>query len=745
MSAEPDRAARRRYDGFSTVGLFAALTTALLPLLGVVVPGLWLPLSLLVFGVVLTAGYLARRLSAPAVAVTLLETVLWVALVTGIFFADAALLAVIPTPDALERVPPLLEAAANDIAVGVAPLEAGAALTFLIVGSVGLLAIALDHVVLTARMPLLASVALIAVWLIPTLAVPRDVNLWAFILLAATILWLIRAETRSRVPRAAGSPAAGIGAVSAVIATVAIVVSVVAAPTIPRPVASGGGIGGTAINANLDLGDDLRRPTEVPVLRLWGDAPSPPYLRVATLTGMDGESWRPDREVPVPLGDGGITPPPVGEDVRVVEYTTGVQVLDLASSWLPVPYPAVSIEGLEGSWEALPGNGTVRSSEVAAGGQEYTVVTRVARPTIERARDAGVVTDDLDLLRVPVATPDNVAELAAEVTAEAGNDYDRLLALQSWFRGNEFDYSLEAPVEEGFDGSGVEAVSRFLDVRAGYCVHFASAFALMARTLDMPSRVVVGFLPGVSTDEEVDGDRVYEATTAQLHAWPEVLFDGIGWVAFEPTKSLGSAQRFLSGDAPESDENPTPTPTTTPSASASSGAAEREQEDDIAAGAASSGPGFDDFAPFLAVVGGVLLILATPGLLRRGREATLQRRARQGDVGAVWRLVQDAAIDVGIAVPGAESPRAFGARLVRRGAPEAQMGRLVSAVEHASYAAPGRRPTVATDALVTDAAAIRRALLVRARPNDRTLALRLPRSLIVRPGSTFAEAAPAEA
>src|SRR5690606_8316283 len=128
-----------------------------------------------------------------------------------------------------------------------------------------------------------------------------------------------------------------------------------------------------------------------------------------------------------------------------------------------------------------------------------------------------------------------IAETADEVTAEATNDYDRLIALQAWFRGPEFAYSLDAPVADGFDGTGADAVAEFLDVREGYCVHFASAFAIMARTLDMPSRIVVGFLPGVNTNETVDGERVGAVSTSMVHAWPEVHFDGIGWVAFEPT------------------------------------------------------------------------------------------------------------------------------------------------------------------------------------------------------------------
>ena len=55
-------------------------------------------------------------------------------------------------------------------------------------------------------------------------------------------------------------------------------------------------------------------------------------------------------------------------------------------------------------------------------------------------------------------------------------------------------------------------------------------FAAMARTLGIPSRVAVGFTPGVINDE-----GWYSVLGKNAHAWPELWFDGIGWVLFEPT------------------------------------------------------------------------------------------------------------------------------------------------------------------------------------------------------------------
>src|SRR5699024_10931135 len=138
----------------------------------------------------------------------------------------------------------------------------------------------------------------------------------------------------------------------------------------------------------------------------------------------------------------------------------------------------------------------------------------------------------------PAELPAEIIRTALEVTADAETDYDRLIALQSWFRSS-FDYSLDTPVQEGFDGTGIDAVVEFLEVRSGYCIHFAGAFALMAQALYMPVRIVVGYLPGHATDDTRGDETIYVVTSDQMHAWPEVHFEGIGWVPFEPTASLG--------------------------------------------------------------------------------------------------------------------------------------------------------------------------------------------------------------
>ena len=48
--------------------------------------------------------------------------------------------------------------------------------------------------------------------------------------------------------------------------------------------------------------------------------------------------------------------------------------------------------------------------------------------------------------------------------------------------------------------------------------------------LGIPSRVAVGYTPGA-----LQPDGWYVVIGRDSHAWPEVWFDGLGWIPFEPT------------------------------------------------------------------------------------------------------------------------------------------------------------------------------------------------------------------
>lgn len=740
--------------------LLLSIVAAILPLLRVVAAGTWLVVAVAVAAALLLVGVGLRRLHTPAVVVTLAELVTAGALVTAVYFGDTALLLAIPTPGTFAEVPSLIAGASGQIVNGVAPLTADRPLAVLAVTAVAALTILLDHTVITARMPLLAAIALVAVWLIPALSVPAPVDLIAFVVFAAAVLLLIRTETRSRERALARSAAAASAAearqrgeaeprrrlprsgavLAAGLAVTAIVATVIVVPELPRP-APRVGIGtgpATTINASLELGDDLRRPTDVEVLTTRTNAPSMPYLRAATLSSFDGRVWEPDRDETTPLTPEALGPVVADPDVRVTEYQTTVSITQLSSAWLPVPGPAVRVDDLSGGWEAMPSNRTVVAADTDTQGQEYVTTTHVVRPTLEQIQAAGTTIDGLPdtVTQLPADMPGAIERTAREVTAGAENDYDRLAALQRWFRSAEFTYSLDAPVSDGFDGSGVDAIADFLEVRSGYCVHFASAFAVMARTLDMPSRIVVGYLPGTLTGRVVDGESVATVLSSQLHAWPEVYFAGIGWVPFEPTNSLGTPASYTRSAQPLPDDGgqdvpPAPAPQQTATVAPDGGPTPTP----TASTGTSAGSETSPLAlalPYGGVVLGFAALVLLPALLGAARRRWQTTAAERGDVLAAWRIVRESARDIGVRIDDAESPRALGIRLAAvPTVPVDRIDALVAAVERTSYDVPdGDRDAAIGRAAASDALAVRRGLLASVSTLRRIGAVLLPRFLV---------------
>lgn len=128
-------------------------------------------------------------------------------------------------------------------------------------------------------------------------------------------------------------------------------------------------------------------------------------------------------------------------------------------------------------------------------------------------------------LQLPPLDP-RIAELARQVTARAETPFDKAATLETYLR-TKFTYTLNLAGKPGDD-----PLAHFLfETRAGHCEYFASALAIMLRTLGIPTREVNGFLPGEYND--LGDDYIVRASDA--HSWVEVYFTGIGWMTFDPT------------------------------------------------------------------------------------------------------------------------------------------------------------------------------------------------------------------
>ncbi|MDQ1531060.1 MAG: hypothetical protein QOE37_1165, partial [Microbacteriaceae bacterium] len=444
-----------------------------------------------------------------------------------------------------------------------------------------------------------------------------------------------------------------------------------------------------------------RRGPRTPLLRYTTNSSDDTYLRLAVLEDFTGATWRPDEQQNRVAADPGTAAPPVPGLTATATgrtVTTHVTAADDTSiqQRLPLPYPARGVDGVTGfAWE--PKGLTLLRRDAAFPIHSYVVrsvaVTATAA-TLESATSS-VPAHDAASLRVPGQVPSIIRTTAHAWTKSAGTSYARARAIQNHLRTGGFLYDENTPVQQGYDGDGLGVIARFLEVKAGYCVHYASTMAVMARLEGIPSRVVVGYQPGERT--VVGGQAVYSVSSDDLHAWPELYFDGVGWVRFEPTPGRGAVPAYAPAPAQSAPSTLDPKnratalPTATASAAPTAGAAGGSRNGGVSLGPVLQGAG---------IGAGVLAVLALPGavrvLIRRRR---LSRLRSSGTPELGWREIVDTGTDLGRPPPRDVSPRAAELVLQRElvGAPAASgaLARVRGAYERQAYG--GRTDAVSVE------------------------------------------------
>jgi transglutaminase-like putative cysteine protease len=178
-------------------------------------------------------------------------------------------------------------------------------------------------------------------------------------------------------------------------------------------------------------------------------------------------------------------------------------------------------------------------------GATYTVYSRPPAPPPSSAIDLIEIQESLAVYRVvPPNLPRRVVDLAEQITAEGRNQTERALAIETYLRGLRYSYEV-APLPLNGD-----AVDQFLfTMGQGYCTYYASAMAMMARTVGIPSRVVVGY----ATGEYDAATSTWTVREAEAHAWPELYIEGEGWTRWEPTPVRPVPARVTTPALPELD------------------------------------------------------------------------------------------------------------------------------------------------------------------------------------------------
>ncbi|SDB80150.1 Transglutaminase-like enzyme, putative cysteine protease [Raineyella antarctica] len=587
------------------------------------------------------------------------------------------------------------------------PMIANPGLTVLLVATVGLTTVLTDLLAVGVNRPAWGILPALTVYLIGAVGLLRDLPWWTIVLLALGYLWILLADginaaevwprNLDRTVRLTGRITPLALRMGGIVAAAAAALTLLVGLLVPLPPTQHWNAGRLNQGSGpiqladpmLDMRRNLSLPADSPVLTYTTDAGQGEYLRMASLPVLDRNGWQ---NASFPLTQGSNLPPAPGQTAPGREIHTQVKVGDFRSEYLPLPYAPRRFDA-SGSWaygsDSLVVVSTGQDRTAATRNLSYDVTSTDPTPdgaTLSTAQ-AGRPSDANLTASVPQDMPQEIIDLALKITQSEPTPALKAAAIQRYLRGSQFTYSLEPQ-----PGSGYDAMKRFLLVdHKGYCEQFAGSMAAMARVVGIPSRVAVGWLPG---EQKGDG---YEVTLHDMHAWPELYFEGVGWVRFEPTPGVAvpPAWTLTAPEEPSASATPTPsaeassTPSAVPSTAPSETTAPQESGQGVNVGAILA-----RVALALGLLVLVTGLLAVPGLLRhRLRTRRLQpaptddlEASRRG-VDAAWSEVRDSFLDYGHPWPSG-SPRSIG-RLAGVGLPEEAGQALVTLsreVERSRYA-----------------------------------------------------------
>ena len=263
------------------------------------------------------------------------------------------------------------------------------------------------------------------------------------------------------------------------------------------------------------------------------------------------------------------------------------------------------------------GSGSEPEALYAAAGlsglREYRVTAEL--PIVEPRLDAVGPAAELRYTGLPLGLDPSIGTLARRLTSGAATPLAAARSIQGYLRSDLFTYDTEV----GAPPAGQDPLSYFLfGSHRGYCVHFASAMAVLARAAGLSARMASGYVTG----HREGSDWVVEGSDA--HAWPEIFFAGNGWVPFEPTPgySIASGPPRSGGSASHPAVLPTgaapapPKPSGHPPAAVRSTAAPGIPSTDRPV---SGPPAASIVIAGLALLGGAVMLLA------RRREPSIAR------------------------------------------------------------------------------------------------------------------------
>ncbi|GHD08049.1 transglutaminase-like domain-containing protein [Zhihengliuella salsuginis] len=412
-------------------------------------------------------------------------------------------------------------------------------------------------------------------------------------------------------------------------------------------------------------------------------------VRLAALDSYNGMVFNVD-----PKSGGNFAPVGDSSDIRTTGSGEGrvageleIEIGEYDGVWLPAGGRLTGVEVTGAREDELARSlfysdeaETALSSIGLSSGDSYTA--HVQFPV--RAGDEELAEKGFAQLRMPdlANVPPMAAAKAVEFIGSSQGSLDRARSLETVLStSGYFSNGAEGQVPS-LSGHGAGRITSLLDADdlIGDDEQYAVAMALMAREQGIPARVVMGFYP------EEDGyapERAIELTGADVHAWVEIAFENVGWVAFNPT--------------PDDDEQPTPPeqePKAVPQPQVLQPPPPAQEEADLPPETAPEPQETEEeqktfwelWGPLIITVGislGSVLLLLSPFLLVLALK--LRRRRRRAQLGTAgdrvsggWQEVLSQATDYGV-VSRAGATRRENARNLVDGFPDAGLSAMALA------------------------------------------------------------------
>ncbi len=458
--------------------------------------------------------------------------------------------------------------------------------------------------------------------------------------------------------------------------------------------------------------------------RITGDLdPDQVYFRLVSMETYSGGQFYANNPEVFPTDDLPWEAPRHAFAGDVGTVRTDIQIERLRMDWLPAAYSPVEVDStnsVEKSLRVRREDGSIRlEGGLSFRQMQYSVLSEVPIPDIDvlsttpngelspafvlaqgqeeaalipvpyTVEEIVALTRDeppnvdvyLELPEGPEARIADITALAEDRTKNLETDFEKALALEAWFhspqRGDGDRLDGFAYTTDIDPGHGATELSLWLldptspNYRRGYCENFATAMAVMARTLGIPSRVVLGFTPGLPTGEE----NVVVVQERNAHAWVELWMPTQGWVRFDPTpRNQGDTRQTfeavndeLAFSLTQYLDIPDPEPVT-----ALGGATGTPSDPDFefgdifigqGGGADTAGglsiPNWVRLAlPFLAV--GALFGGVVPAVKWWRRRRRMQR-LHHGDISAAWEEITNRLTDLGQPPQPAHTPTEYAA------------------------------------------------------------------------------------